>query len=96
MTLRDFLNVTDNAIVFYRSAGSPTGASVANVPEWYDLPINGAEGLDGTVGEDGAWQWDGIGHATDCAGNTITRLEAYSDWVEYQWQQDEYGSEVAQ
>lgn len=89
-TIKTSLADFNPSSVWFASIGIPTGIEVKftgiedeETGETYDLDPADIESalpfdwnLDGTVGEDGDWEWDGEGSPTDWNRNTVTRITA--------------------
>jgi len=86
-TLQQFLDTTDHAIVY--SFTVLGGRNYTANYTHFEFDFDPAE-LEGEVGDNGTWTWDGEGDFTNCDGTTITLVQAYSDEREWKDQVLDY------
>ena len=84
MTLLEYANDRENVVAWYTSTALPTGEEIPAGHPDFDA-VDRLHDLEGEVGEDGEWTWNGKDRPTDCRGNSILRVTAYVDptkWAE--------------
>ena len=87
-TLGDYISnrIDAGCILFWAGVGCPAGQHIAlGIPGEVDgfEERNGLLDLEGTIDEDGTWQWSGEGDPTDDRANTIYRITCYTDVVRW-------------
>jgi hypothetical protein len=77
MTLLDYANNRENVVAFVAGIGDPMGSEYpVGHPDMDFVDRRGLLQLDGHVGPNGDWAWDGAGNPTDDRSNTITQVMA--------------------
>jgi hypothetical protein len=95
ITLQDYCEARENVVIFFAGFGQPTGDyTLAGHPEFDFADRRGLLDLTGAVDSEGAWQWDGDGEPTDDRGNSITKIQAFSDAEQWTAIVQEYDSAV--
>lgn len=80
-----------SVVVFIAGVGCPAGEyHVGCHPDMDFCERRGLLDLEGTVDEMGDWQWGGAGNPTDDQGNTIYKIQGFSDAVRYRLLVEEY------
>ena len=86
ITLLDYINGGHDdecTVGFYTSVGIPAGQEILlGHPDWTTPFDEALEALEGTVGADGIWRWNGEGEPVDLKHNTITRVDAWHDDID--------------
>ena len=95
ISLCDYANDRDYTVLFWAGVGMPGGDyAPCGHPDLDFVERRDLLGLAGTVDESGCWNWDGQGNPRDDRGNSITKLQAYSDKAKWESIADEYEGDV--
>lgn len=93
MTLGEYANANEYAVLFWAGVGKPTGETTAlGHPDMDFAERNGLLDLDGFVGPDNDWEWlgDDGKNPTDDRGNSILQVRAFVDPVAWKVIVEEY------
>lgn len=97
MTAQEFVNSIEFPCFFFAGNGAPAGKTYA-ILENTELPVD-LDDIEGELEEYGQFictnhdNGNGGWNHSDKRGNTITKIQIYSDEVEWKKQQAEYESE---
>ena len=78
MNLREYVNGRDDVVIFFVSVGQPQGDyTVAGYPDLDFADRRRLYDLEGRLGGNDEWYWDGDGDPTDDRGNSVLKVHAY-------------------